>query len=366
MKKIAYFGIDYHNAVLAIAVIIEGSKDIHETIRLKNEDKIIRKYLKKYADTYEIRACYEASCSGYVFQRKMASWGYHCDVIAPSLIPRKPGERRKNDFRDSITLVQNYANETLTCVHLPTEHEEAVRALVRSRMFFKDEEKKIKQQITFLLMKHDILWKGKSRWTCAHKRWLSQIELPQREAHVVLEEFLSLHNYLESRIEYLEAQIEEVACTELYAESVKKLKSLRGIGTLSAMLLLTEIIDFRRFPSARALMAFLGLIPSEHSSGKTQHGGSITKTGNSRCRKQLIENAQHYIRVPNITKRMRDTLSKVDAVTADISIHCLDRLNTRYWSLVNKGKLRPVALTAIAREFVGFIWAIMQPRPCEA
>jgi len=158
----------------------------------------------------------------------------------------------------------------------------------------------------------------------------------------------------------------KIAATEIYAPSVKKLRAFKGIGTLTAMLIISEITDFRRFPTPRALMAFLGLIPSENSSGETQRGGPITKTGNSRCRKQLIESVQHYARRPHISKQMEDDLSQVDSQSSNIAIKCMQRLHKRYWALLMKGKIRPVALTAIAREFVGFIWAMMVPEPVEA
>jgi transposase len=151
MKKIAYVGVDYHLNQISIAVMIEGQRDFHDTIRLKNEDKIIKKYMKKLSKDYEVKSCYEASSSGYVFQRKMNAWGYACDVIAPSLIPKKKGDHRKNDFRDAQELCRLYAHKLLIVVHPPNEEEESVRALLRCRMAFKNAEKKAKQQINSLL-----------------------------------------------------------------------------------------------------------------------------------------------------------------------------------------------------------------------
>ena len=140
MKKIAHVGIDYHENTLTIAVCVKNK--IHDTVRMRNEDKIIRRYLKKLSEEFDIKACYEASCSGFYFQRKMNSWGYQCEVIAPSSLPKKRGDRRKNDFRDAINLAQNYAHGTLSIVHLPTEEKESVRSLVRCRSAFKEAEKK--------------------------------------------------------------------------------------------------------------------------------------------------------------------------------------------------------------------------------
>jgi transposase len=361
MKKIAYVGIDYHLNSLSIAVMLEGKKDFYETIRLKNNDKVISKYMKKLSKNFEIKACYEASCNGYTFQRKMISWGYCCDVIAPSLIPKKRGDRRKNDFRDAKDLARLYAHGLLTVVHPPTEYEESVRSLIRCRLAFKESEKRVKHQINSLLLARDFHWPH-SKWTKDHLHWLSELQMPNEYLQQALEEYLGHLEYIRGRIRSLDEQIEQIARSDIYAPSVNKLKAFKGIRTLTAMVLIAEITDFRRFPNPQALMAFLGLIPSENSSGDVQKGGSITKSGNTRCRKLLIESVQHYMKRPRISLQMKDDLAQVDAHSANIAIKCLKRLHKRYWSLTMKGKIHQVAITAIAREFVGFIWAMMQPQ----
>jgi len=365
MKKIAYVGIDYHQNTLTIAVCIEGKKKIHETVHLRNTDNLIRRYMKKLSEKFEIRACYEASSSGYCFQRKMQSWGYHCEIIAPSSLPKKRADRRKNDFRDAQSLAQNYANGTLSVIHLPTEKDESVRTLVRCRIAFKETEKRAKHQINSLLLSQGLRW-PRSKWTFQHRKWLWELKMPNEYLQQVLDEHLAHLDYLQTRIKYLDQQIEQIAESDLYAPAVKKLRAFKGIRTLSAMLLITEIIDFRRFPNPRALMAFLGLIASENSSGDKQRGGPITKTGNPRCRTQLIECVQHYVKKPQINYLMKSDLAAVDPHSAAIAVKCLKRLHKRYWALTMKGKIRPVAITAIAREFVGFIWAMMQPQTVNA
>jgi transposase len=365
MKTVAHVGIDYHTKFLLIAVVVEGSHEIYQTMRLRNENKIIAKYMNKLAKDFEIKTCYEASSSGYTFQRKMISWGYHCDVIAPSLIPKKPGDRRKNDFRDARSLAQHYANGMLTVVHPPSEYEESVRSLIRCRLTLKEAQKRVKQQINSFLLVQGFPWRP-SKWTAAHRRWLSRLEMPNQYLQQVLEEHLGHLDYIESRIEHIDEQIKELAQSDIYASSVKKLCAFKGIRTLTAMLLIAEITDFRRFPSPTALMAFLGLIPSEDSSGDQQRPGSITKAGNSRCRRYLIESVQHYAKRPYISSTMKNDLAQVNAHSANIAIKCMKRLHKRYWALTMKGKIRQVAIAAIAREFVGFIWAMMQPEPVAA
>ena len=358
MKKTAYVGVDYHVSTLSIAVMVEGEKDFYETIHLRNKEKVIKKYMRKLSERYELKICYEASSSGYSFQRKLTSWGYHCDVIAPSLVPRKPGDRRKNDFRDARNLAQHYGNGMLTVVHPPSEYEESVRSLIRCRTAFKASSKKVKQQINSCLLPQGYHW-TKSKWTAEHRLWLSKLQMPHEHLQSVLDEYLCHLSYLESRLHHLDEQIQGLARSEMYAPSVKQLSVFKGIGTLSAMVLIAEITDFRRFPNPRALMAFLGLIPSEDSSADKQRGGSITKAGNCRCRTQLIESVQHYVKKPRISAQMKSALAEVDAQCALIAIKCMKRLHKRYWNLVMKGKIRQVALAAIAREFVGFIWAMM-------
>ncbi len=312
MKKTAYVGVDYHVNTLTLAVKVEGTNDFYETIHLINEDKIIKKYLRKLSERYELRICYEACSSGYTFQRKLISWGYHCDVIAPSLVPRKPGDRRKNDFRDARNLAHHYANGMLTIVHPPSEYEESVRSLIRCRLALKDSSKKAKQLINTFLLSQGCRW-HKTKWTAEHRRWLSTLEMPHENLQTVLDEYFAHLSYLYSRLQHLDKKIEALAHSEIYEASVKKLRAFRGINTLTAMVLIAEITDFRRFSNPRALMAFLGLIPSEKSSGEKKKGGSITKTGNSRCRTHLIESMQHCGKKPYISKKTNAALAESDA-----------------------------------------------------
>ena len=357
-----YLGIDYHVESVTIAVIIEGQNTIDRTVRFANQDKTIKKFLKKISTNYTVKACYEASCSGYVFQRKMESWGYHCDVIAPSLIPEKRGDRRKNDYRDAIKLALNYANGMLTLVHLPTQEDESVRCLVRCRLTLKETEKRTKQKINTFILSQGYRW-PKTKWTQKHRQWLATLQMYNSYSQTVLDEYLGHLNYLGARIGHIDKEIENIAKSEKYWQNVKRLRAFKGLDTLSAMILLSEIADFKRFRNARSLMAFFGLIPSEESSGDNLKGGPITKTGNRRCRTQLIESVKHCTKKPYISAKMKANLKDVDAQSANIAIKCMHRLHKRYWALAVKGKSRNKAMTAAAREFAGFIWAMMSANP---
>lgn len=361
--KIAYVGVDYHLNSLSTGVMVEGEREILETMQLPNDDKLILRYFKKLSEKYTVRICYEASGSGYAFQRKVNSWGYHCDVIAPSLIPKKRGNRRKNDFRDARELAQYYAKGLLTVVHPPNEQEESLRSLIRCRMAFKKSEKTVKHQINSLLLGQDVRWGQGSKWTLRHRQWLATVRFSTVYLQEALDEYLAHFAYLEASIARLDERIRQIADSERYACGVRKFRALKGVGTLSAVALIAEIMDFRRFPRPEALMAYLGLIPSERSSGETTRGGHITGTGNTLCRRLIIEIVQHYRKKPRISKEMQDELQQTDPRSAAIAIKCLNRLHKRFWALVMKGKIQSVALTAIGREFVGFLWALMQPEP---
>lgn len=361
MKKIAHLGVDYHVKTVTITVYL-NNEGFYETVRFNNSDKTIAKYLKKLSRKFEIKLCYEASSSGYVFQRKMDKLGYHCDVIAPSLIPRKPGDKRKNDHRDSKKLAENYAKGLLTVVHPPTESEESIRGLVRCHLAMKNNEKRIKNQINAYLLSKGHRW-PKSKWTLGHLKWLSTLELCDEYSQMVLEEYLGHLEYITTRVQALKQEIEKLANSEIYAPSVKKLRAFKGIGTMTAMLLIVEITDFRRFPTAGALMAYLGLIPGEESSDSRSKDKAITKAGNTRCRKAIIGAIQHYMRQPRITAPMQRDLGKVDARSANMAIKCMKRLNKRFWALIHKGKTPNKAKVAVARELAGFVWAMMQPEP---
>ena len=362
MKKIAYVGVDYHLKVVSLSVVLAGEKGFYDDRRFKNEDRFISKYLKKLSKDFELKICYEASSSGYVLQRKLKKMGYHCDVIAPSLIPKKPGDKRKNDFRDARKLAEYYSKDQLTIVHPPSEREESVRSLIRCRLSIKENEKNIKRQINAFLLSRGYKW-PKSKWTLSHREWLVSLRFSDEYSQTVFDEFMGLLDYLGSRIQWLDTKIEELAKSDIYSSSVKKLCAFKGISTLTAMLLVAEITDFRRFPTAGSLMAFLGLIPGEASSSGRHKNMPITKTGNTRCRKLLTESVQHCMKNPKITLNMKKNLAQVDANSSKIAVKCMKRLNKRYWSLVFKGKSSNKAKTAVAREFVGFIWAMMQLEP---
>lgn len=359
MKKIAYVGIDYHQAFLAVVVLPESVSFPEQKVKLENDPKKIKKYMDKLFERYDIKTCYEASSCGYVFYRQMQEWGYPCQVVAPAKIPTKPGDHVKTDFKDAENLAYQFRNGSLTFVHVPTGEQEAVRALIRCRHAFKEDSKKIKLRI-FALLKTLGFHYPRKNWTQSHRAWMDSLSLPALSQQVLFEYRAHLE-FLNCRIADLDREIGKLAESPPYAEAVKALTSLRGIATFSAMTLISEVVDFRRFPTAKAFMAYLGLTPSEYSSSTVKKYGGITKAGNGTCRRMLIECVQHYRKKPVPTATFRNKCKEQPPQRVQKSIHCMQRLYKRYWALEHR-KPKNVALTAIAREFAGFIWSFMQPQ----
>jgi len=359
MKKIAYVGIDYHQSFLALVVLPEDAPQPWDRVQLQNDPKTIKKYMDKLSRRFKIQTCYEASSCGYVFYRRMQAWGYACQVAAPGKIPKKPGDHVKTDFKDAENLAYQLRNGSLSFVHVPSEEEESVRALIRCRRAFKEDSKRVKLRISALLKTQGLHYSG-SLWTHKHLAWLNGLELPLWIGRVFTEYRIKLE-YLNNRIADLDREIERLSRTEPYAEPVQALLALRGLGTLSAMTLIAEIVDFKRFPTAKALMGYLGLTASEYSSATSRHYGRITKAGNKDCRRMLIECVQHYRKPPRPTATLRAKWQGQPPERVRTALHCMQRLHKRYWAL-EKRKPKNVALVAIAREFAGFVWALMQPR----
>jgi transposase len=292
----------------------------------------------------------------------MQKEGVICDVIAPSLIPVKPGERVKTDRRDARKLAEYHRQGILTTVHPPTKTEESVRDLCRCREAAKTAQKRARQQLLKYLLRQGRFYSEGSHWTQKHHRWLRQQTFDDRAAQYVFEDYLAEVERCGERVEKLEGEIERVAQTPAYQETVGWLRCFRGIDTVTAMTILTELFCFERFREPKQLMAFLGMTPGEHSSGGSQRKGPITKTGNGRVRRILIEAAwhqRHWVRVGKALKQRRQGQPAWVIAAADKAMR---RLHKKYHSMIAKGKSANVAVTAVAREMVGFIWSVLFTR----
>jgi len=357
---VKYVGLDVHKDSISIAIADEGrGGDVRVYGKIANNYDQINKAMRKLiSQNSKLRCVYEAGPCGYTLYRHLQSKKIDCIVAAPALIPRKSGDRVKNDRRDAIKLAALHRAGELTAVYVPEPQDEALRDLVRTRSDFQRALRTVKQQINSFLLRHAIDYAGKTKWSKAHLKWLKDIKMPHPAQQVALTEYLDAMENTEARANRISQQIENFYQTWRLGPVVDALKCLRGISLISAVTVLAELGDLSRFDNPVQLMAYLGLVPSEHSSGNTIKKGGITKAGNTHVRKTLIESAQAY-RLP--ARKSKTIRKRQEAMAEDIvaiSWRAQLRLCHRYRKLIAKGKKHNVAITAIARELVGFIWAI--------
>jgi len=360
---IIYLGLDVHKDSVTIAVLPAGAAAPTRIDKYPNDFTKLRRVFERHATDGELRACYEASGAGYVLQRAMHGWGYHCDVIAPSLIPTKPGVQRKHDKYDAGQLARLYRAGELTVIRIPSEAEERVRDLVRCRETLQREVVKSRHYILKFLARRGFIYRGGINWRPAHYTWLRQlvgVKSPlASEDRIVFGEYFTLLEYKLSRRDALDQHIEEIALRPAYAPAVATLQCFRGLQVHGAMVLATELGDWRRFASPRQLMAYLGFVPREHSSGPRERRGSITKAGNAHCRHVLVQAAWAYRLHPKIgpalTVRQRGQ-------SPPVILHAW-KAQQRLYTMYHRISLRrgpQIAVVAVARELVGYLWAVMR------
>ena len=313
MKSIAYVGLDVHKEEIVAALYVGDDREASVEKSFANDASVVRKTFGRWKDLYDLRCCYEASSCGYVLQRWLAEMGVQCEIAAPSLIPVRPGDRYKTDRRDARKLGKLYRAGELSFVHIPTDKEESVRGLVRCRETMRKELNSSRHYVLKFLQLRGLSYRDGKNWTRKHWRYLLALRFDGPDA-TVWQEYMCLLQYKETRLEELDKQIETIAFSDLYAEVVGRLRCFKGIDTLTAMVLATEVGDFSRFASAQQLMSYFGLAPGSHQSGNTNHRCSITKAGNSRCRHVLVEAAWHYRHKPYVSKRAQNSPARTESL----------------------------------------------------
>ncbi len=360
-KAITVVGMDAHKVSVKLAVLLPEEAKAAEW-QVANEKAAVRRMVKKVqrlAAEGEVRFCYEAGPCGYALQRWIQEAGVNCVVVAPSLIPRKPGDRIKTDRRDARKLAELLRAGLLTEVHSPTPEDEAVRDLCRAREDAHEDLVRCRHRLSKMLLRRGWAWTGgKKAWGRAHRLWLRSLRLEHQADQVVLDDYLQAIEQLEQRLRWLDQHIETASQMPAYIEAVGALRCFRGIDTLTAMGLVAELHDFMRFDSPRGLMAFLGLVPSEFSSADSQRRGAITKAGNRHARRLLIEAAWHYRHQPNSQGLKQRRLGQPPEVVA-LADKAMHRLNRRFHRMLAKGKPAGKTVVAVARELAGFIWAAL-------
>jgi transposase len=327
---------------------------------IENTEAATGKLVKKLAAKYRrVTFCYEAGPTGYGLYRQITSLGQECSVVAPSLIPKKPGDRVKTNRRDAVGLAKLLRAGELTAVWVPDRHHEAMRDLTRARETAMLDLRTKRQQISAFLLRQGLRYPdGKKAWTKTHTNWLARQKFELAEQRIVFEEMMEAMRQAQGRRERLEAAIRAAVPDWSLCEVVTALMAMRGMDMISAATFLAEIGDLSRFPSPSELMAYLGLVPSEASTGDKVKRGPITKAGNRRARRMLVECAWSYQHPPRVSKEKQVKVDAVPQAVREIAWKAQCRLNKRYRALVRRGKLKTVAITAVAREFAGFIWAV--------
>lgn len=362
---ITYVGLDAHKASINVAVILPGGPEAEVDWQEVNEPRSVRRMVRKIEklSSGEVVAAYEAGPCGYALQRTLESLGLTCQVVAPSLIPMKPGERVKTDRRDARKLASLLKAGLLTEVQPPSPEEESVRDLVRAREDAKQDLLRARHRVSKMLLRNGLVYREGSNWTHRHWVWLKRVRFEQPVAQEVYDNYLFAIEQVQTRLDTLEAALEAVSTTEPYAEPVGWLRCLRGVDTVTAMTVVAELHDFRRFATARQFMSYLGLTPSEHSSSSRVRRGSITKAGNAHVRRVLVEAAWNYRHRPAVGSKLKKRREGQPPQVIAIADRAQSRLYRRYYVLKEgHRKHHNVVTVAIARELAGFIWAILNHR----
>ena len=361
-KYPAYIGLDVHKEVIAVAIARAGRDAPESRGEIANKPKTVARLVERLNREFDgevLLFCYEAGPCGYGLYRQLLELGHDCQVVAPSLIPRKPGDRIKTDRRDACKLARTLRSGDLTAVWVPDEEQEAMRDLTRARDDLKAQERKARQQLNAYVLRHGHTWpSNKTRWTQTHYNWLESLKFPHDWQQVVLQEYIDAVKAASQRVADITAQMERVLPQWSLAPVVDSLVALRGIDKLAAMVLLAELGDISRFDSPIQLMAFLGLVPSEHTSGGRRRQGAITKTGNSHARRMLVESAWSYRFPARQTMHLKRKAKNASEEAKVIAWQAQKRLCGRYRTLLQAGKNTKQTTVAIARELVGFIWDI--------
>jgi transposase len=359
-NKVRFLGLDVHAETIAVA-IAEPDGEVRSLGTIANRAESIRKLVKELGAVEHLKACYEAGPTGYVLYWQLAELGVACEVIAPTLVPMKAGDRVKTDRRDAERLARSYRSGDLTAVWVPDEGSEALRDLVRAREAAKQDQLRARHRLSkFLLRSGQRPAVGIKAWTQLYMAWVRQLRFQQVAREWTRLDYLHEVEHMAERVKRLEQAITEAVklASPALREVVKGLQALRGIAQISAVTIAAELGNISRFQGARQLMGYSGTVPSENSSGKRTQRGSITKTGNAHLRRIAVEAAWSYRLKPGVGPALRKRQEGVAEEIKEIAWKAQHRLHKRYMKLSAAGKDQRKIITAVGRELLGFVWAI--------
>jgi transposase len=327
---------------------------------LPNRASRVVKELARYQEQGKVQIASEAGCLGYTLYRELSAFGFDCRVIPPATVFHGGDGAVKTDYRDAVDIAWMLRRNEGESIAVPTKEDEATRDMIRCRGDLTENQKSMKQRLLKFLLRKGVNYESERYWTGKHSPWLRGLKFEEGMEQVTMEEYLEEVQRLEEKIRRLDKKIEEAAMSERYGEAVRKLRAFRGIDYLTALSLVCEIGDYQRFPTAEAFMSYLGLVPSEYSSGKKRKQGGITKTGNGHVRKRLTESSWHDARPNQESKRLEQRREGTEERTIRYADKAMRRLHEKYTRMVYKGKSKQTAITAEAREPAGFIWGVMK------
>lgn len=358
MKSTTIIAFDQHAATTVAAVLLTGHRTpaLHT---LSSDSPTLHRFVERVRRQGPVRCCYEAGPCGFELYRALTVHGIPCDVIAPALIPRRPGDRIKTDRRDAGQLAVLYRADALTAIHIPSEQEEAARDLLRCREDIRADLLRARHRLSKFLLRHGRRFTATKAWSKRHAIWLRAQVWPLPALDQTHRAYLRAVDEAVARLHAVETELRDLLALEPLRSRVERLRCFRGIDDLTALTIAAELGDARRFPTAPSLMGFVGLVPSEHSSGGKRARGAITKTGNAHVRRVLVESAWHYRHHPFLGRSLQQRQRGAPATVIQQAWTAQQRLYRRYQRLSARGKPKQHVVTAVARELTGFVWAAL-------
>jgi transposase len=353
-----YLGLDVHRDSISVGILNPGD-DVPDVERIFADDDSVRRLVGRFPDPRLVRACYEAGPTGYELARLLRSIGVACEVIAPSLIPRAPGDRVKTDRRDCRRLARLFRAGELVAIRVPTPLEEAVRDLCRTRGDMVEDLTRARNRLLKFLLRHGCVWRGGSNWTNKHEEWLRSLSFGEPALRTTFGHYRAVVVGADAALAAVQADLVGWLDRPPFADAVRRLGAYRGVTHLGALALHAEVCDWRRFGRPASLMGFVGLVPSEHSSGSSTHRGHITKSGNAHLRAQLVESAWAYQFRPAVGGEIARRQQGLDPEVVARAWRAQLRLCGRFRQLAARKNVKSVVAAAVARELAGFLWAEM-------